>query len=389
MIPAPLKQLSRLSLEDFFARFWQKKAVYLPNVFPEFRSPLTPDELAGLALEQDIESRLITHSDSAPWQLRNGPFSEADLASLSEKNWTLLVQAVDHWVPEVASLLDAFRFIPNWRLDDIMVSYAPTGGSVGPHFDYYDVFLLQGAGHRRWHIGAECDANTPRLEGTPLHILKDFIPTETYDLAPGDILYVPPGVAHWGVSLDDECMTYSIGFRAPSHAEILTGLSQSIAAEAGADKRYRDQLVSATTNPGCIDRQTLSEIKNIVAQYLTEQHIANWFGRAMSEAKYPDTLPEGIALDAQEFAELLAADATVEQAPGARFCFTEISATEATLFACGKAYACTVNLARLLCQKRTFTLAEVADRDASDSNCDFIQTLLADGSLVIYDPEED
>lgn len=380
----PLKQLGQLSLEDFFARYWQKKAVYLRQVLPGFRSPLTPDELAGLALEEDVESRLVIHSDSAPWQLRQGPFSEEDFAALDAEHWTLLVQAVDQWVPEVAALLDAFRFIPNWRLDDIMVSYAPTGGSVGPHFDYYDVFLLQGAGRRRWQLGEWCDSHTPRLAGTPLNILRDFTAGETVDLEPGDILYIPPGLAHWGTALDDDCMTYSIGFRAPSHADILTGISQSIATALSEDVRYTDQLISATTAPGEIDASTVSHLQHILRDYLTPAAIARWFGRTVSEPKYPDLLAEPPALTTADYSRLRENNALLEHTPGARFCYVKQAdnADACTLFVAGKDYTCATATARLLCEQPHFTLAHLETTDNPGTIAQLLLSLLNNGVLL-------
>src|SRR5690606_33230205 len=170
----PLTHLGELPIEDFLRAYWQKKPLLIRNAFPNFESPIDGDELAGLALEEEVESRLILEHCKVPWELQHGPFDENIFSTLPESHWTLLVQAVDQWVPEVHELLNHFRFIPNWRLDDIMVSYAPDQGSVGPHFDYYDVFLLQGAGQRRWRTGQQCDVNSAHVEGTPLNVLKNF-----------------------------------------------------------------------------------------------------------------------------------------------------------------------------------------------------------------------
>lgn len=359
MIPAPLTRLGSLSLEEFFTRYWQRQAVYLPAVLPDFRSPLTPDELAGLALEEDVESRLVTHAESAPWQLRHGPFTEADFARLDNGNWTLLVQAVDLWVPEVAALLDQFRFIPHWRLDDIMVSYAPTGGSVGPHFDYYDVFLLQGAGRRRWQLGDQCDSRTPCLDNTPLHILRDFDARASFDLEPGDILYIPPGVAHWGRALDDDCMTYSIGFRAPSHAQMLTGIAEDIARYLAEDQRFRDPLAGPTTTPGRIDAQTLAELQQLVQGYFTPGRIARWLGRHSTEPKYPDLLEPDPTFDHNALDRLQ--QRQLAPAPGVRLCYVEdtVDSRESLLFAAGRDYPCPTPTARLLCETPHYSLEQI------------------------------
>ena len=177
--------LGDLSPEEFLRDYWQKKPLLIRNAIPDFEPPIDGNELAGLSLETEVESRLVVGTE---WQLENGPFTEQRFQTLPSSHWTLLVQAVDLWVPEVAALLREFAFLPPWRLDDIMVSYAQDGGSVGPHFDYYDVFLLQGAGQRRWQIGQACAASSPLLENTDLKILSQFRPTDEWVLNCGDML---------------------------------------------------------------------------------------------------------------------------------------------------------------------------------------------------------
>ena len=204
-----MDMLGGLTANEFLRDYWQKKPLVIRQAFPGFQCPVSQDELAGLACEEAVESRIVIENDAGkPWQLHNGPFTPDRFSELPEQDWTLLVQGLDHWVPEIADLLDNFRFIPNWRLDDIMASYAPTGGSVGPHYDMYDVFLLQAQGHRRWTFGGHCDHRSPRVEGTPLRILSSWDGEETVTLAPGDMLYLPPGsglpVRVHGAFVDDD-----------------------------------------------------------------------------------------------------------------------------------------------------------------------------------------
>lgn len=162
-----MDMLGGLTPSEFLRDYWQKKPLVIRQAFPDFHCPVSADELAGLACEEGVESRIVIENDDGkPWQLHNGPFSPDRFSSLPEQDWTLLVQGLDHWVPDIADLLEHFRFIPNWRLDDIMASFAPKGGSVGPHYDQYDVFLLQAQGHRRWTFGGHCDHTSPRVEGT-------------------------------------------------------------------------------------------------------------------------------------------------------------------------------------------------------------------------------
>ncbi|WP_339897091.1 cupin domain-containing protein [uncultured Gilvimarinus sp.] len=376
-----LAQLGELSINEFLKRFWQREAVFLPQALPGFRSPLSPDELAGLALEEEIESRLVLHSEAAPWQLKHGPFTEQDFAKLPAERWSLLVQAVDHWVPEVAELLERFRFIPNWRLDDVMVSYAPTGGSVGPHFDYYDVFLVQGAGCREWQIGQHCDSHSERLAGTELNILSEFNPCATYTAKPGDILYIPPGTAHWGTALDDDCMTFSIGFRAPSEADIIGEFAQHIGTSLSNDERYRDRQISATETPGAIDVEVIQQIIGSLSKHLTQQNVAQWFGRYMTEAKYPlEQSP--FTVDEATWQAWLTQELPAEREPAARFCyFTDESGT--TLFVDGHAYPCHSALAEALCNRCHWPLTELASLCPTTADQALLQQLAADNKIVI------
>lgn len=239
-----------LSAEIFLRDYWQKKPLLIRNAFPGFVPCISADELAGLACEEEIESRLIeTDPATGDWSLEHGPFAEERFATLGSKPWTLLVQAVDHWVPDVAPLMQAFDFIPQWRRDDLMISYASDGGGVGPHYDNYDVFLLQAEGVRRWEFGGLFGKDSPRRDDTPVMILPEWQAEQSFDLQPGDMLYLPPRVGHNGVGVGDGCMTWSIGFRAPSHSEILQGLTQSICDGLSSDLRYEDPDLALPTHP--------------------------------------------------------------------------------------------------------------------------------------------
>jgi 50S ribosomal protein L16 3-hydroxylase len=214
--------LGALSPEQFLTEYWQRKPLLVRNAFPGFTPPIDGDDLAGLACEPLAEARVVSGSlAGAAWTLRHGPFEEQEFAGLGERDWTLLVQDVEKHYPPLAELLDAFAFLPSWRLDDIMISFAAPGGSVGPHVDQYDVFLLQADGHRRWQIATDFDP-APAAD-LPLDMLANFRAQQEWLLGPGDMLYLPPGVAHHGVA-EDACLTYSIGLRAPSAADLLLAL---------------------------------------------------------------------------------------------------------------------------------------------------------------------
>jgi len=214
--------LGSLSTEQFIEQYWQKQPCLIRQAISGFEAMLDGDELAGLACEEMAESRLVKGTfEAADWTLTHGPFSEADFANLSNENWTLLVQDVEKHYAPLQELVRQFNFIPQWRLDDLMISYAATGGSVGPHIDQYDVFLLQAEGTRRWQIASSFEPEL--LKECPLNVLKHFTPEQEWVLEPGDMLYLPPNIAHHGVALEPG-MTWSIGSRAPSAADLLQGL---------------------------------------------------------------------------------------------------------------------------------------------------------------------
>jgi 50S ribosomal protein L16 3-hydroxylase len=211
-----MQLLGGLSGKEFLSQFWQKKPLLVRNAIPNFKGMVQAPELFALSIRDDIESRLVYRRGGA-WHMQQGPFSRTRIAHLPKSGWTLLVQGLNLELPEADALLRRFRFLPYARLDDVMVSYAVTGGGVGPHFDSYDVFLLQGPGRRRWSVSRQRELQLdPKA---PLRILRNFRPEKEWLLEPGDMLYLPPGWAHDGVALEP-CFTYSIGFRAPSHQEV-------------------------------------------------------------------------------------------------------------------------------------------------------------------------
>ena len=282
-------QLSHFDPALFLRDYWQKKPLLIRNPWGEWRNPLEPDELAGLACEEGVESRLITLGDDR-LAMESGPLPETRFGQLGALPWTLLVQAVDHHVPQVAALIDPFRFVPNWRIDDVMVSYATDGGGVGAHFDQYDVFLVQGLGRRRWQVGALCDSTTPLLPHDDLRLLADFVPEQEWILEPGDILYVPPRIAHHGVAVGDDCMTYSIGFRAPSRAELVEHWSETLVDAMPDEDRYADPDLARQANPGEIAPAAIDRLHALVTEALADRAaFARWFGQYSSSPKYPDT----------------------------------------------------------------------------------------------------
>jgi 50S ribosomal protein L16 3-hydroxylase len=214
-----------ISKEEYLKHYWQKKPLLIKNAIPNFISPLSPNELAGLSCEDEFESRIIKGSVSKNiWTLENGPFNDNSFKNTPNNQWTLLVQGVDKHIQEIYELIDEFNFIPRWRFDDVMISFASLGGSVGPHYDHYDVFLLQGLGKRKWQISSiDCNPNN-YVQNSPLRIMENFEIETTWLAEPGDIVYIPPGIAHHGESINDECVTLSVGYRSYSANEILESL---------------------------------------------------------------------------------------------------------------------------------------------------------------------
>jgi len=274
--------LGGLSPTRFLRDVWHKRPLLIRNAAPGFGGLLSPGEMQQLASREDVESRLIQGSGTH-WQLDHGPFNKSDFRRLPKTEWTLLVQSLNHILPEADALLARFNFIPHARLDDLMVSYAVPGGSVGPHFDSYDVFLLQGQGHRRWQISTQTDLAI--LDDEPLKILRRFKAEDEWVLGPGDMLYLPPHVAHYGVA-EDACMTYSIGFRAPATEELAHGFLMHLQDTLKLEGRYADPDLRLQAHPGEISRAMLSQIEAMIAKIKwTKRDIAEFAGRYLSEPK--------------------------------------------------------------------------------------------------------
>ncbi|MBC6904901.1 cupin domain-containing protein [Saccharophagus sp. K07] len=336
-----LPHLGDLSIADFLRDYWQQKPLLIRQGLPDIPQ-IDPDELGGYALEEGVESRLIVEKPKAKqplqsaWKMRHGPFEEDVFASLPAKHWTLLVQAVNQLHPDLDALLRRFRFIPNWRVDDLMVSYAVDQGGVGPHFDYYDVFLLQASGKRLWKIGQTCDSNSSLRTDTPCKILTEFDTTEEWVVEPGDILYLPPRVAHWGIA-QGECVTYSVGFRAPSHAEILLDCSQEIASTLTEDQRFSDPGREPAANPGLITQADLGAIKSLLQEMLADdERIFDWFGRFMTQPRR-----ESLQYEVEE--------SNLTLSPGTRAAYRQVNATTAVLYINGEQHTCSLRLAEAIC----------------------------------------
>ena len=276
--------IHNLDINNFLINYWQKKPLLIRAAFPNYTATISEEELAGLACENFVESRIITENKIIPiWTLENGPFSESHFTKLPKTHWTLLVQGLNKIFPEIDDLLHEFDFIPSWRVDDLMASYAAPEGSVGPHVDQYDVFLLQAKGRRRWMISEEPINEGDFEENIPLKLIKNFKAQSEWVLEAGDILYLPANVAHYGIGMDD-CMTFSIGFRAPSHAELLSAYIDDQIPNLDDRLRYQDPKLSDNQNSGEISASAINNIQEIfLSQFNDKEKIADWFGRYITE----------------------------------------------------------------------------------------------------------
>lgn len=381
-------KLAHFDPAEFLANHWQRKSLLIRNPWDAWACPVEADELAGLACEPHVESRLIEQSAGSDWAVEHGPLAEDRFASLGASPWTLLVQAVDHHMPAVAALLAQFRFVPNWRVDDVMVSFASDGGGVGAHFDQYDVFLIQGRGRRRWQIGGACDEATPLLPHGDLRLLRAFVPIEEYVLEPGDMLYVPPGVAHNGIALGDDCMTLSIGFRAPSRAELIGEWSDHLIEAMSDDDRYGDPGLALQANPGEIGADALEQLRAMMIEALGDRkQFARWFGGFSSTRKYPDVdwRPEE-PLGMEDVRWAIGQGLELQRNPASRFAFVRESGDALLLFVDGETFACTTDtsaLAEAICANDNLTLDDV-----SDAGCELLLALCNMGSVAFVDEDD-
>lgn len=351
--------LSEFSLEHFLTHYWQQKPVVLRQGFVDFSDLINPDELAGLACEEQVESRLV-YKKAGQWQAESGPFESYD--HLGEQDWSLIVQAVDHWSPEVARLVEPFSFIPKWRLDDVMISYATPGGGVGPHIDLYDVFICQGSGRRRWRVGdrgnhRQFAAHAALWHTDPFEAIIDV------ELLPGDILYIPPGFPHDGVTLEHS-MSFSVGFRAKSTSDLLSGLADYVI-----DKELGNGLIEDPQRPvhqhqGQINASDFTRIKRQLEAVLDNDILlADFAGSFFSKSKCQLDLQ---ALeDLYDEAELL--DQLIAQPliriGGLRCLYLDLSVAQGVCYIEGERYefgAACADAVRALCDHEALSYAQLA-----------------------------
>ncbi|MCC5885962.1 MAG: cupin domain-containing protein [Gammaproteobacteria bacterium] len=328
-------------LTHFLDHYWQQQSLLLPGAITDMaalQSLLDGDELAGLACEPGIDARIVRHSGDH-FSSESGPFDGERFATIGEADWTLLVNGVDLELPGFEPLFALLRFVPDWRLDDAMVSFAAPGGSVGPHFDHYDVFLVQMAGRRRWELGGACDgADRQRRSDTDLDLVADFVPDTTVTCEPGDVLYVPPGLVHHGVA-ETPCLTLSLGLRAPSADDLLSAW-----AAAGRNRLPLALDPPLPADPGRLTAETIAAARSQLRQQFLQsldatspEAFARWLGTALTRPGRLTPLAPPASISAAELAAELAAGAVLERSPGTRLLVHE-DALGRTLFAGGQAF---------------------------------------------------
>ena len=337
--------LGGLTPDRFLRRHWQKKRLLIRGARPGFRDPISPARLLALAARADVESRLVRERGGArKWEVTDGPLPRTLTSGLGTSHWTVLVQNVDAHVPAVADLIERFDFLPRWRVDDVMISLAAPRGSVGPHVDSYDVFLLQGRGRRIWRVAEQFDEDYVR--GLDLRVLRGFRAEKEWVLGPGDMLYVPPGVAHHGVALE-ECLTYSIGFRAPAHYDLVAGFLQRLLERVDRSRRYTDADLAPARDPGEISSAALARLRRIVTggSRVRSADFVHFAGEHLTEGRL-DQAPRPRSVEPAALARALHAGSALVRRPGARVAFVREGRT-ALLFADGRHWALPPGLARV------------------------------------------
>lgn len=386
----PAKPLG-MAPATFLRDYWQKRPLLIRNAFAGFQSPVQPEDLAGLACENGVLARLIEHDRSTDgWRVRTGPFQESVFPALPEKDWTLLVQDVDKWDPDVRALIAHFDFLPRWRMDDVMISFAATGGSVGAHVDQYDVFLLQGQGHRRWQIDASesTRGKRPPQDFRPdieLKQLTNFKPSHDWVLAPGDMLYLPPNVPHNGVA-EDACLTFSFGMRAPASAELITDYLDTLVVDADEGIRYQDPDLKLPEDPNEIDVAAMNRVVAALnaIRMNDPDKLGDWFGRFITTYRAAgEVMPSGPAPSLDEVDHALANGLLLERHPWARLAWRRAK-RGASLYCSGLDLAVSVKDAQRIAAAERLDLAAWNGLTAKGRQA--LQELMVLGFYQLTDP---
>lgn len=376
----------------FLRDYWQKRPLLIRAAFPDFQTPVQPEDLAGLACEETALARLITHDRATDgWTVRSGPFQEEEFPGMPDHDWTLLVQDVDKWDPDVRALIGHFDFLPRWRMDDVMISFAATGGSVGAHVDQYDVFLLQAHGHRRWQIDASESTKGKRppldfRDDVELKLLRRFKPTHDWVLAPGDMLYLPPNVPHNGVA-EDPCLTFSFGMRAPASAELISDYLDTLIEGADESIRYQDPDLTLPEDPNEIDVVAMNRVVDALnaIRMNDPDKLGDWFGRFITTYRAAgEVMPGGEPVPREEIEAALAAGLDLQRHPWARMAWRRAK-RGASLYCSGLEFALPVKDAQVLAA--TEQLGAALYQKLSAKGRDAVQDLVSGGYYQLFDAQ--
>jgi 50S ribosomal protein L16 3-hydroxylase len=343
----------------FLRDYWQKRPLLIRGAFASAQW-MKPNDLAGLTCEELALSRMVQHDPKRDrWKVRNGPFTESDFAKTGNRNWTLLVQDVDKWDADVAAILPHFAFIPSWRIDDVMISYAEDGGGVGAHVDHYDVFLIQGLGQRRWRIDTRPDAPVEFRDDAELKLLRRFDPTHDWILESGDMLYLPPGVPHEGTAIGN-CMTYSVGMRAPSKAELLIDFAESVAEPLSEDARFIDPDLLPSDDANEITPASIKRVRAALPWLgaVADDAFTDWFGRFITRYRSAHEAAQNPKpLSTEQLARKLATH-SVGRNPWSRMAWSR-TGRRATLFVAGDSFPCPTAVAKRIAESREIAGVEL------------------------------
>ncbi|BDF94163.1 MULTISPECIES: ribosomal protein uL16 3-hydroxylase [Pseudoalteromonas] len=364
--------INGLTEQQFLTQYWQKQPLLIKQGFVEFADPLDANELAGLAMEESIESRIITNQNN-DWQAHHGPFENFEL--LTEQNSTLLVQAVDHWHPAAAQLLEPFRFIPNWRIDDLMISFSTPGGGVGPHLDQYDVFIIQGEGKRHWRVGMPDASLKQFAQNKSLLQVEQFPAVIDCILEPGDILYIPPGCPHEGYAVEN-ALNYSIGFRAPNQRDLLSNFADHIIDKEAGNKRYQDPAITLRESKGEIQSTEADNVKQLMQAILEDDILfKSWLGTTLSQPKHEmDLMPPEDLFSSEQVSELIADDEIIFERLGGTRALYQVFENEILLSINGENYTLPesdLSAVKLLTDHTTVTAEQL---NSSKNSLLFVQT---------------
>ncbi|TMP53523.1 cupin domain-containing protein [Pseudoalteromonas sp. S1612] len=364
-------KINELSEQAFLNQYWQKKPLLIKRGFSDFKDPLDANELAGLAMEDSIESRIITNHNQQ-WQSHQGPFEDFEI--LTDEHATLLVQAVDHWHPEAAQLLEPFRFIPNWRIDDLMISYSTPGGGVGPHLDQYDVFIIQGEGKRHWRVGLPDASLKQFAQNKSLLQVEAFTAVIDCILEPGDILYIPPGCPHEGYAIEN-ALNYSVGFRAPNQQDLLSSFADHIIDTESGQKRYTDHTLALRDSKGELTQSEVDKVKTLMQALIENDSLfKNWLGNTLSQPKHDmDLAPEENPFSTAEIMQQLDSDMTFERIGGTRAIYQCIG-DELLLSVNGENYPLPLSDLEAVKQLTDFIEFDSSLLNSTTPSLDFIET---------------